>query len=158
MKALFAGTFDPFTTGHLDIVKRAATHFDELFVSILYNPGKQTRMFTVEQSEELIKDAVTGIPNVTVCHYDGLLVKQARMLGADCIVRGIRTGSDVDYERMLEAVNHKLDDKIETMYLLSKPEYSHVSSSLVRQLISLDIGIEDVVPNPNNPIYRKERN
>lgn len=157
MKALFAGTFDPFTIGHLDIVTRAATHFDELFVSILYNPGKETRMFTVEQSEELIKEAVLDIPNVTVCHYNGLLVEQARLLGANCIIRGIRNGSDVEYERMLEAVNRKLDDKIETMYLLSKPEHSHISSSLVRQLISLGISIEDLVPNPYNVIYKKER-
>ena len=149
MKAIFAGSFDPFTIGHLDIVQRAAKCFEHVFISILYNPGKDTCMFSVDERETLICDAVSGIPNITVTH--------ARSLGADCIIRGIRTGGDVDYERMLETVNHKLDGEMETLYLLSKPEHSHISSSLVRQLLMLHIGIEDIVPNADNTIYLERK-
>ena len=84
-------------------------------------------------------------------------MEHARSLGADCIIRGIRTGGDVDYERMLETVNHKLDGEMETLYLLSKPEHSHISSSLVRQLLMLHIGIEDIVPNADNTIYLERK-
>ena len=157
MKAIFAGSFDPFTIGHLDIVQRAAKCFEHVFISILYNPGKDTCMFSVDERETLIRDAVSGIPNITVTHFDGLLVEYASSLGADCIIRGIRTGGDVDYERMLETVNHKLDGEMETLYLLSKPEHSHISSSLVRQLLMLHIGIEDIVPNADNTIYLERK-
>ena len=153
--AVFAGTFDPFTVGHLDIVRRASTHFETLYVSVCPNPGKQLPRFSLEQRLELIRDAVRGIANVRVAHFEGLLVEHCRLIGADCIVRGIRSGQDVEYERMLEAVNKKLDSRIETIFLLSKPEYCHISSSLVRQLMDINIGIEDLVPNAENGIFKR---
>lgn len=151
---VFAGTFDPFTVGHLDIVRRASAHFETLYISVCPNPGKQPPRFTLEQRLELIHDAVRGIENVRITHFEGLLVEHCRLIGADCIVRGIRSGQDVEYERMLEAVNKKLNPKIETLFLLSKPEYVHISSSLVRQLMDINIGIEDLVPNADNEIFK----
>lgn len=153
MNAIFAGSFDPFTVGHLDIVERISKQFEVVYVSILYNPGKDTALFSIDEREELIRDATVGFDNVKVMHFDGLLVEHARKLNARCIVRGIRTGADVDYERMLEAVNRKLDGDIETLYLLSKPEHAYISSSLVRQLMELNITITDLVPNPNHRIF-----
>lgn len=152
---VFAGSFDPFTVGHLDVVKRAARLFDKAYVTVLYNPGKDRAMFSVEERVKLIQDAVSDIENVAVSQFSGLLVDYCRSIGASCIVRGIRSGSDVEYEHMLEAVNKKLDDSIETLYMLSKPEYAHMSSSLVRQLIELNIGIEDMVPNAMHDIIQE---
>ena len=129
--------------------------FETLYVSVCPNPGKQLPRFSLEQRLELIRDAVRGIDNVRVAHFEGLLVEHCRLVGADCIVRGIRSGQDVEYERMLEAVNKKLDSKIETVFLLSKPEYCHISSSLVRQLMDINIGIEDLVPNAENGIFKR---
>lgn len=156
--AVFAGSFDPFTVGHLDIVRRAAKHFDKIFVTILYNPGKDASMFTLHERLTLIRDAVQEIGNVDAAHYDGSLVDFCKSVGAYCIIRGIRNGADVEYEHMLEMVNRKLDPEIETIYLLSKPELTHISSGLVRQLMKLSIGIEDMVPNANHYILKKGSN
>lgn len=156
MNAIFAGSFDPFTVGHLDIVERISKQFEIVYVSILYNPGKDSALFSINEREELIRDATARLDNVKVTHFDGLLVEHARKLNAGCIVRGIRTGADVDYERMLESVNKKLSD-IETIYLLSKPEHAYISSSLVRQLMELKITIDDLVPNPNHRIFTERK-
>lgn len=153
-KAVFPGSFDPITVGHLDIIKRAAAVFDEVTVSILENPGKGCE-FTVEQRLELIQDAVAGIPNVTVCADTGLLVDHCRRIGARVIVRGIRSGADVEYEATLEQVNSRIAPEITTVYLISKPEHAHISSSLVRQLIKIGIGIDGLVPNADHKLFRR---
>ena len=154
MKAIFAGTFDPFTLGHLDIVNRAAKVFDFVHISILYNPGKDGELFTVSEREDLIRDAVSGIENVDVMSFDGLLTEHAKQLGAGCIIRGIRNGSDVDYESMLEQVNNRLAPEIQTLYMISDPKLAYISSSLVRQLISIGIDISELVPNAAHQAYR----
>ncbi len=153
---VFAGTFDPFTVGHLDIVRRAAPHFDKLIVTVCVNPGKGEPMFTLDERRALIEDAVRGIANIEVTFFAGVLIEYCRMAGAGCLVRSIRSGSDVDYERMLESVNLRLDPKIETFFLLSKPELAHISSSLVRQLIGLGIAIDDLVPNSEHEIIKNK--
>lgn len=153
---VFAGTFDPFTVGHLDVVKRAAPHFDKLVVTVCVNPGKGDAMFSLDERTELILDAVKGIENVEVTQFGGVLIEYCRSIGACCLVRSIRSGGDVDYERMLESVNLRLDPSIETFFLLSKPELAHISSSLVRQLIGLGIGIDDLVPNVTNSIIKNK--
>ncbi|MBR3299062.1 MAG: pantetheine-phosphate adenylyltransferase [Clostridia bacterium] len=153
---VFAGTFDPFTVGHLDVVKRAAPHFDRLIVTVCVNPGKGDAMFSLEERKALIVDAVKGIENVEVTMFGGVLIEYCRSVGASSLVRSIRSGSDVDYERMLESVNLRLDPGIETFFLLSKPELAHISSSLVRQLIGLGIAIDDLVPNAENAIIKNK--
>lgn len=152
--AVFPGSFDPITVGHVDLVRRAAQVFDKVYVSILDNPGKGCS-FTMEERLELVRDAVKDIPNAFVASSTGLLVDHCHEIGATVIVRGIRAGNDVDYEATLEEVNTRIDPSITTVYLISKAEYSHVSSSLVRQLIKIGISIEGVVPNADHKILRR---
>ena len=153
---VFAGTFDPFTVGHLDVVRRAAPHFDRLIVTVCVNPGKGDAMFSLDERTELILDAVKDIQNVQVTCFSGVLIEYCNQIGASCLVRSIRSASDVDYERMLESVNKRLDSSIETFFLLSRPEMAHISSSLVRQLIGLGIAIDDLVPNVDNSIIKNK--
>ena len=152
--AVFPGSFDPITVGHLDIIKRAALVFDKVFVSVLDNPGKESD-FSVEQRLELIRDAISGIENVEACASSGLLVEHCRELGASVIIRGIRNGADVEYEATLEEVNTRIAPEIATVYLISKPEHAHISSSLVRQLIKIGISIEGLVPNADHILLRR---
>ncbi|MBO4548121.1 MAG: pantetheine-phosphate adenylyltransferase [Abditibacteriota bacterium] len=155
MVAVYPGSFDPITCGHVDIVKRAASVFDKVYVSILDNPGKETA-FSVEERLELIRDAIKDIPNAAADASSGLLVDYCRSVGAGVIVRGIRNGGDVEYEAMLEAVNSRIAPEISTVYLISKPEYTYISSSLVRQLIKIGISIEGLVPNADHIILRRQ--
>ena len=152
--AVFPGSFDPITVGHVDIIKRAARVFDTVYVSILDNPGKGEQ-FSVQERLELIRDAIKDIPNAVAGAHSGLLVDHCREVGANVIVRGIRTGGDVDYEAMLEEVNTRIAPDITTVYLISKAEYAHISSSLVRQLIKIGISIEGLVPNADHIILRR---
>lgn len=152
--AVFPGSFDPITVGHVDIIKRAAQVFDTVYVSILDNPGKGEQ-FSVEDRLELIRDAISDIPNAIAASSRGLLVDHCRELGANVIVRGIRSGGDVEYEGMLEEVNTRIAPEISTVYLISKAEYMHVSSSLVRQLLKIGISIEGLVPNADHIILRR---
>lgn len=152
--AVFPGSFDPFTVGHLDVVERASKIFDRLYVSVLDNPGKSTE-FSLDERLELIKDAVGHISNVTVDSSSGLLVDYCKSVGANVIVRGIRTGSDVEYESMLESVNNRICPEIATVYLLSKPEHAYLSSSLVRQLMKIGISIDGLVPDADHIILRR---
>lgn len=153
--AVFPGSFDPFTIGHLDIVKRASGVFDRVYVTILDNPGKAYE-FTVEDRLRLIQDAIGDIPNAKADVGSGLLVDYCRKMGADVILRGIRNGSDVEYEAMLEAVNTRIAPEITTVYLISKPEHTYISSSLVRQLLKIGISIEGLVPDADHIILRRE--
>ena len=153
--AVFPGSFDPITVGHVDIIKRAAQVFDIVYVSILDNPGKDSERLSVEDRLELIRDAIKDIPNAKASSSEGLLVDHCRELGAGVIIRGIRTGADVDYEAMLEEVNTRIAPDITTVYLISKAEYAHISSSLVRQLIKIGISIEGLVPNADHIILRR---
>ena len=152
--AVFPGSFDPITVGHVDLIRRAAQVFDRVFVSILDNPGKGYE-FSLEDRLELICDAVKDIPNVSVSSSSGLLIDHCHEIGANVIVRGIRNAGDVDYEATLEEVNTRIDPSISTVYLISKAEYAHISSSLVRQLIKIGIGIEGLVPNADHIILRR---
>ncbi len=153
--AVFPGSFDPITVGHLDIIKRAAQVFDTVYVSILDNPGKDSERLSVEDRLELISDAIKDIPNAIAKASSGLLVDHCREVGANVIIRGIRTGADVDYEAMLEEVNTRIAPDITTVYLISKAEYTHISSSLVRQLIKIGISIDGLVPNADHLILRR---
>lgn len=156
-KAVFAGTFDPFTLGHLDIARRASKLFDTVYIAVMDNPGKKTARFTMNERTELIKDAVKDLANVETLNYDGLVVDLCRKLNADCMIRGLRNGPEIDYERQLEAVNRGICPDIETVFLLSKPEFAYINSSLVRQLMDIGIGIDSLVPNPKHNIYERKR-
>lgn len=153
--AVFPGSFDPITVGHVEIIRRAAQVFDKVYVSILDNPGKGSA-YTVDERLELISDAIADIPNAVADASSGLLVDYCRSIGAGVIVRGIRNGSDVEYEATLEEVNTRIAPEITTVYLISKAEYAHISSSLVRQLIKIGISIDGLVPNADHIILRRK--
>ncbi len=154
MIAVFAGSFDPITIGHMDVIRRAAIMFERLYVCVSANPSKNAR-FSADQRIELVREAVSSIPNVVVEADDGILVEYCRRVGAGCIIRGIRSGDDVQYEVMLESVNKRIAPEIETMYLLAEPEHSYISSSLVRQLLDIDISIQGLVPNADHILFKK---
>ena len=132
--AVFAGSFDPFTLGHLDIVKRASALFDELYVLLAVNASKKY-LFDEEVRVEMVRKAVEGIKNVKVVSSDGLTVDFMKRVGAKFLVRGIRSASDVDYEQTVAWNNCMLYPECETVFLSSAPEHLMVSSTVVRELL-----------------------
>ena len=136
--AVFAGSFDPFTLGHLDIVRRAASLFDELWVLLAVNASKKY-YFDEATRAEMVRKAVAGIPNVKVDVYDGLTVDFMKRVGAKFLVRGIRGASDVEYEQTVAWNNKVLCPEIETVFLSSASEHLAVSSSVVRELLKAGI-------------------
>lgn len=132
--AVFAGSFDPFTIGHFDIVKRAACMFDVLYVLVAQNASKKN-MFDAEMRKALIETAVSDIPNVKVASHDGLTVDFMKFVGANYLVRGIRNASDLDAEQAVAWNNKVLYPEVETVFLMSAQEHLAVSSSVVRELL-----------------------
>ncbi len=146
-KAIYPGSFDPVTYGHLDILRRAAPLFDEITASVAYN-SKKKYVFTIEERVHLIKEAVKDIENITVEISTGLSVDFAKYKGASVIIRGIRNVSDLEYERQMEYVNSNLNRDIVTIYLSSSQEFSLLTSSLVKEVASYGADISKFVP-PN---------
>ena len=133
IKALYPGSFDPLTNGHLDVIKRASAIFDELEVVIMTNPNK-TFTFSVDERIEMIKSIITKFPNVTVSAQSGLTVDYAQRVGATVLVRGIRAVMDYEYELQQATANMILNPQIETVFLLTHPQWSFLSSSVVKQV------------------------
>ncbi len=134
VKALFPGSFDPFTAGHLNILHRALTMFDEVTVAIGINQDKQG-FFTNEQKMDIIRQTISGIDNVTVIQYDGLTVDICRELGIRHIVRGVRNMLDFENERAIADANRRLSPEIETIIIPTAQEFAHISSSAVRDIL-----------------------
>jgi pantetheine-phosphate adenylyltransferase len=131
--AVFAGTFDPLTLGHLDVIRRGRLLFEHLVVGIGVNPSK-SEMFPLEERIELVRRVVEPLPNVSVESFEGLTVHFVRRIGARVILRGLRTLTDMEYEFAMTLTNHRLDPEIETVFLMADGEYSHISSSLIKQV------------------------
>lgn len=146
MKAICPGSFDPVTNGHLDIISRAARTFDHVVVAILTNPRKQP-LFTTAERLEMLRESVSHLPNVSVVNATGLLVDFARSQGAQVIVKGLRPIQDFEYEWQMGMVNKELNDEIETYFLMSRKEYSYLSSSIVRELAAYGGSIDKLVPS-----------
>ena len=144
-KAIFAGSFDPITNGHLDIICRASKIFDELQIGVLYNPNKKG-MFNFEERVDLIKDCTKHLNNIKVVSFDGLLVNYCEENGIDTLVRGVRSGADVEYELQMAHMNKELNPNIETIILPTKTEYSFISSSLIKEVLNLDADVKNLVP------------
>lgn len=136
--AVFAGSFDPFTLGHLDIVKRASALFDEFYVLLAVNASKKY-LLTESARVEIVKTAVKGIPNVKVDCFDGLTVDFMQCVGAKFLVRGIRGSADVEYEQTVAWNNKVLYPECETVFLSSSPEHLRVSSTVVRELLKVGV-------------------
>ena len=143
-KALFSGTFDPFTIGHYEIVKRALCFTDELLIAVGVNFGKNT-LFSLDERVNTIKKIYAEDKRINVVSYDSLTVDLAKESGIDFILRGIRNINDFEYEKNMADINRKLSG-IETVFLFSEPEYNHISSSLVRELISYKKDISNLIP------------
>lgn len=140
--AVFAGSFDPFTVGHLDVVKRAAALFDELYVLLAVNTSKKY-VFSEMTRLEIIRKAVAGISNVKVETFDGLTVDFMKRVGAKFLVRGIRGAADVEYEQMVAWNNQVLYPECETVFLSSAPEHLMVSSTVVREILKVGVAKDD---------------
>ena len=145
IKAIYPGSFDPITVGHLDIIKRAAKNFDELYVVIMKNPNKKYT-FLEEEREALIKKCTKNIPNVKVLVGEGLTVEFAKKIGCNVIIRGIRAVTDYESELALATSNMMLNNKIETYFLVSRPELSFLSSSIAKEIASNGGNIDQFIP------------
>lgn len=143
--ALFPGSFDPFTNGHLDLARRAAAVFDRVVIAIAVNPAK-TGLFTPEERVGLIEKSVRGLRGMSVMHFGGLVVDCAEQVGAHVIIRGLRAVSDFEFEFQMALMNRRLSPQLETLFLMPKEEFSYVSSRLVKEVASLGGDVSHFVP------------
>jgi len=157
MKVVYPGSFDPITLGHLDIIQRASSKFDEVVVLILNNPSKKV-MFDVSQRISFIEEAIKNYDNVIVDSYDGLLVEYLRINRIDSIVKGLRAFTDFEYEFQMALMNHYLEPDMETFFLMTSNKYSFVSSSMVKEASKFGADISALVPkHVNEAIISKIR-
>ena len=147
--ALCPGSFDPVTLGHLDIIERSARHFDEVIIAVIRNPQKTQSLFSLEERQEMLKEALPHVGNVRIEFFKGLLVEFAKEHGADAIVKGLRAVSDFDYELQMAQMNQKLAG-IDTFFLSTSPQYSFLSSSLVREVARFGGDVSAMVPKHVN--------
>ncbi len=146
-RAVYPGSFDPVTLGHIDVIKRAAAVFDELVVSVLNNKEKKP-LFSVEERVNMIREAVKDIPNVRVDYFSGFLVEYAKAHDIPVTIRGLRTPSDFEYELPTAQFNQILSEgQVETYFLATRLEYAHLSSSAVRQVAKFKGNIKGLVPD-----------
>lgn len=145
MKAVYPGSFDPVTLGHLDIISRSASIVDELIVGILVNNSKKP-MFTMDERLEMLRESVKDIQNVTVKTFEGMTIDFARENDAKVIIRGLRVISDYETEMQIAQVNRSIDSSIETMFLATGLEFSFLSSTIAKEVAFYDAGVEKLVP------------
>jgi pantetheine-phosphate adenylyltransferase len=145
--ALYPGTFDPPTNGHIDLIQRGAKLFEHLTVAILNNPGKDP-LFSVEERVEMLKESTATLSNVSVATFDGLMVEFARQQGASAVLRGIRAISDYEYEFQMALMNRRLAPEIETVFLQPAGRYSFVSSRMLKEVFAFGGDVSGLVP-PN---------
>jgi pantetheine-phosphate adenylyltransferase len=143
--AIYPGSFDPLTNGHLDLIERGAKIFDELIVAILRNPEKEP-LFSLEERLEMIRDMTRERENVRVDSFDGLMVDYALKVGATAVLRGIRAISDYEYELQMALMNRKLEPRLETVFMMPAETYSYLSSRLVREVATLGGSVRGLVP------------
>jgi pantetheine-phosphate adenylyltransferase len=144
--AVFPGSFDPITRGHMDIVVRALPLFDTIYIAIGENSQKQS-LFSLDQRMDWIRLLFKDNPKVTVTNFKGLTATFCKSIGANYLIRGIRNSSDFDYEKTISQINHTLVDNLETIFLIARPELSHISSTIVRELILGKADLKAFVPD-----------
>lgn len=143
--AVCSGSFDPVTYGHLDIISRGANVFDKVIVAVLIN-SKKNSLFSVEERVELLRQATADMKNVEVDSFDGLLIDYMNKKGAQVIIRGLRAVSDFEYEMQVASINKKLDENIETFFMMTNNQYSYLSSSIVKEVAKYKASVADLVP------------
>jgi len=144
--AIYPGTFDPVTYGHIDIVKRASQIFDEVIIAIAHNPHKNP-LFTLEERIDMVEKTVAVVcEGVTVDNFEGLVVKYAQRKGVNVLIRGLRMVSDFEYEFQMALTNRRLSEEIETVFLMPSESYSFLSSALIKEAVSLGGETESFVP------------
>jgi pantetheine-phosphate adenylyltransferase len=156
-RAVYPGSFDPPTNGHLDVIERAAGCFGELIVAIVVNPQKRTPMFSLQEREDMLKASVTSISGVRVEHFRGLLADYVKAAEADVIVKGLRVVSDFESEMSAAMMNRSLSD-VDTLFLMADQKYSFVSSSLVKEVFFLGGDVAALVPEPVLRVMAEKRN
>lgn len=144
-RAVYPGSFDPVTYGHLDIIERAAGLFDELIVAVANNMGKSP-LFSTEERVDMLRQACAHLPNITVDSFDGLLIRYAASRNAGVIVKGLRALSDFEFEFEMALMNRRLDSGIETVFMMTNAEYSYLSSSIIREVSAFGGSVEGLVP------------
>lgn len=154
--AIYPGSFDPITNGHLDLIERGSRLFDRLIVAILQNEEKESPLFSVEERMEMLRDVVGGYVNVEIDHFHGLLVDYASARGATVLLRGIRAISDYEKELQMALMNRRLRPEIETLFLMAGEANSFISSRLVKEVIGLGGNISGMVP-PSVEVRLRER-
>lgn len=152
--AIYPGSFDPITSGHLNIIRRAANIFDKLIVCVMVNASKKP-MFTRDERVKLIQMCVEGIPNIEVDSSDSLLAEYARQKNVGVIVKGLRAGSDFENEFQMALINHKINPDLDTMFLTAEHQFMYLSSSTVKELGSYDVELSDFLPAPVIPIFKQ---
>ena len=155
-RAVYPGSFDPPTNGHLDVIERAARCFGEVIVAVVVNPQKRSPMFSLEEREAMLRSSVAAIPNVRVEHFRGLLADYVKAESADVIVKGLRVVSDFESEMSAAMMNRSLSD-VDTLFLMSDQRYSFVSSSLVKEVFFLGGDVAALVPEPVLRVMTEKR-
>ncbi|QNK54716.1 pantetheine-phosphate adenylyltransferase [Paenibacillus sp. PAMC21692] len=153
--AVYPGSFDPVTYGHLDIIKRSARQFDRLVVAVLNNTSKNP-LFSVEERKELLAEVTKDLPNVEIDSFRDLTVRLVKSKNGDVIIRGIRSVTDFEYELQLASTNHLLDPDIDTMFMMTNPKYSYLSSSIVKEIAMFEGEVRELVP-PEVEVRLKEK-
>ncbi len=143
--ALCPGSFDPVTLGHLDIIERTSRHFDVVIVAVIRNPQKTQSLFSLEERQQMLKEGTAHLPNIRIEFFKGLLVEFAKQHGAEAIVKGLRAVSDFDYELQMAQMNQQLSG-IDTFFISTSPQYSFLSSSLVREVARFGGDVSGMVP------------
>ena len=152
--AIYPGSFDPVTTGHLNIIRRASKIFDKLIVCAMVNVGKNP-MFSLEERVELIRMVTQDLPNVEVDGSDMLLAEYAKTIGNCVIVKGLRAGSDFENEFQMAMINHKINPNLDTMFLTAEHQYTYLSSSMVKELGRYQVDLSDFLPERIIPIVQE---
>jgi len=147
-RAIYPGSFDPVTNGHLDVIQRASRLFDELIVAVAFNDQKQkSTLFSTDERIELLRQSCDDIPNARMAKFDGLLVDFAKQHGAGAIVRGLRAISDFEFEFQMALMNRKMEPSLETIFMMPKEEYTYISSRIVKEIARLGGNVESFVPH-----------
>lgn len=156
-RAIYPGSFDPVTNGHLDIIERASALFDELIVTVAVNIGKNP-MFSIDERMEMLRQTCRHLPNVKIDSFDTLTVRYAESLNAKVIIRGLRAVSDFEYEFEMALMNRRLDENVEMVFMMTNSEYSYLRASIVKEIAGLGGSVKGLVPEIAEEYLNKKLN